>query len=154
MEKSSKHKSILLAVITVSILATLLLTACGAKTASPVQELTLEGVHLDIVSVTLGQSFPAGCTGGIPACTPARSGTDILSVTFQPRDLPKGQMLAYKNLPAVSVTPKDENAVPYSLYKYDNVAHTLTLGFEVPEGAAISGLKWADLEEIPLEVTQ
>ena len=120
--------------------------------AIPDGGIVLEGIHLEIANATLNQSFPAGCTGEAPACTQAQNGDKILSVTFEPRDLPEGQMLAYKNLPAVSVTMEGGPAVSYSLYKYDNATHTLTLGFEVPETASAFGLKWADLAEIPLEV--
>lgn len=153
MQKLFKHINVLLVVATVSIMAIILLTSCGAKpAASSVQEVTLEGVHLKIAGATLDQSFPAGCTGEAPGCTQARNGYKILSVAFQPRDLPEGQMLAYKNLPSVSVTVRGGKTVPHSLFKYDNVTHILTLGFEVSESASAFGLKWADLAEIPLEV--
>jgi hypothetical protein len=121
--------------------------------AIPEEEIVLEGVHLDIVNVSLSKSFPADCRGEAPACTRARTGSNILAVTFQPRDLPEGQMLAYKNLPAVEVALESNPAAPSSLYKYDNNAQTLTLGFEVPESAAVFGLQWAGLREIPLEIT-
>ena len=32
---------------------------------------------------------------------------------------------------------------PYSLSAYDNASHSLTLGFEVPESAAVFGLQWS-----------
>jgi hypothetical protein len=120
--------------------------------AIPDDGIVLEGIHLHIANATLNRSFPAGCTGEAPACTQAQNGDKILSVTFQPRDLPEGQMLAYKNLPDVSVTVKGGETVLHSLFKYDNVTHILTLGFEVPENASAFGLKWADLTEIPLNV--
>jgi hypothetical protein len=122
--------------------------------AMPEPAITLEGVHLEIVSATLNPSFPAGCVGEAPACTPAQNGNHFLSVEFKPRDLPDGQMLAYKSLPAVRVAMEGGLSAPYSLTKYDNMTHTLTLGFEVPESAAVFGLKWADLREIPLEVAR
>ncbi len=137
--------TILIAVIVLS-------TSCMDR-GSQTQEVTLEGVHLQINSATLNVSFPAGCTGAAPACTQARNEYSFLSIAFQPRDLPEGQMLAYKNLPAVLVTKKGGASVSHSLSKYDNVAHTLTLGFEVPKDITVSGLKWADLAEIPLNVT-
>jgi hypothetical protein len=61
-------------------------------------------------------------------------------------------MLAYKNLPAVSAVMEGSLSAPYSVHKYDNATHILTLGFEVPESVTVFGLKWADLREIPLEV--
>ncbi len=154
MEKSLKHVDIFFAVVVIGVVAIVLLASCGAKTVgSSAQEVTLEGVHLQIASATLASSFPAGCQGEAPACIQAQQGYRILSITFQPRDLPEGQMLAYKNLPAVNVIAKDGTAIPHTLYKYDNVAQTLTLGFMVPEEAIISELKWADLAKIPLKVT-
>ena len=62
-------------------------------------------------------------------------------------------MLAYKSLPPVSVAMGGGVNVSYSLTKYDNSSHALTLGFEVPGEAAVFGLRWADLAEIPLNVT-
>jgi hypothetical protein len=120
--------------------------------AIPDYGIILEGVHLDPRNARLSKSFPLGCTGGAPVCTQARAGYKMLSVTFSPRDLPQGQILAYKNLPLVRVVMEDKTSVAYSIYKYDNAAHTLSLGFEVPESAAVFGLKWADLTEIPLKI--
>ncbi len=65
--------------------------------------ITLEGVHLDVTGASLDPSFPAGCTGEEPACYRAKDGFKILSVRLAPRDLPAGDMLAYKSLPPVSV---------------------------------------------------
>ena len=76
----------------------------------------------------------------------------MLSVTFAPRDLSEDDMLAYKSLPPVSVAMEGGASVSYSLTKYDNTSHSLTLGFEVPAEAAVFGLHWADLVEIPLDV--
>lgn len=115
--------------------------------------ITLEGVHLDITGATLGKAFPTGCTGEPPACTQAKEGLNMLSVTFAPRDLPTGNMLAYKNLPTVSVAMEGGASASYSLSAYDNATHTLTLGFEVPDSASSFGLHWADLVEIPLNLT-
>ena len=111
--------------------------------AIPDYGLTLEGVHLDITGSTLDTSFPAGCTGEPPACAKARDGFNLLSVTFTPRDLPEGNMLAYKGLPPVSVAMHGGAPAPYSLSAYDNASHSLTLGFEVPESAAVFGLQWS-----------
>jgi hypothetical protein len=114
--------------------------------------ITLEGVHLDVAGAVLDKAFPAGCTGEPPACTQAQEDLNMLSVMFAPRDLPEGDMLAYKSLPPVSVAMEGSASVSYSLTKYDNTSHALTLGFEVPGEAAVFGLQWADLVEIPLDV--
>ena len=114
--------------------------------------ITLESVHLDVSAAVLDKSFPAGCAGEPPACTPAQDGLNLLSVTFAPRDLPAGDMLAYKSLPPVSVAMEGGASASYSLYAYDNVTRALTLGFEVPDSASVFGLYWADLVEIPLNV--
>ena len=114
--------------------------------------ITLEGIYLDVTSAVLDKSFPAGCTGEPPACTPAQEGLNMLSVMFEPRNLPEGHMLAYKNLPSVSVAMEGGLNVAYSLTKYDNATHALTIGFEVPASATVFGLHWADLAEIPLDV--
>lgn len=72
--------------------------------AIPDYGLTREGVRLELAGAALDTSFPAGCTGFEPACFQAKEGFKILSVAFMPRDLPEGDMLAYKSLPPVSVT--------------------------------------------------
>jgi hypothetical protein len=120
--------------------------------AIPDYGISLEGVHLDVTGATLDKFFPAGCTGEPPACTPAKDDLNMLSVTFEPRDLPESDMLAYKSLPPINVAMEGGASVSYSLAKYDNATHTLTLGFEVSESATVSGLHWADLVEIPLNV--
>ena len=120
--------------------------------AIPEAAIVLEGVHLRIAGTTLGNEFPAGCSGGVPACTQAKPGTRILSVTFAPRDLPQGNMLAYKNLPTVKVAVDGETAVPFSLTRYDNANQNLTIGFEIPADAKTFGLQWGDLADIPLTV--
>ena len=120
--------------------------------AIPDYGIVLEGIHLKIAGTTLSDQFPAGCTGAQPACTQAKSGNKILAVTFAPRDLPEGNMLAYKNLPAVNAVLEGEVTIPFSLTLYDNASHNLTIGFEVHANAKTFGLKWADLTEIPLNV--
>ena len=118
--------------------------------AIPDYGIILEGVHLQIAGTTLSDQFPTGCTGRAPACTQAKAGTRILSVRFAPRNLPEGNMLAYKNLPAVSVGLEGGSRVPYSLSLYNNADHNLTIGFEVPAEAQTFGLQWGDLAELPL----
>lgn len=122
-----------------------------ANQGVPDYGITLEGVHLLIAGATLSDGFPAGCTGGAP-CTMARAGSRILSVTFTPEKLPEGSMLAYKNMPAVRVSPDGGDPVRYTLTLYDNASSTLTLGFEVPGTARSFGLHWGDMTEIPITV--
>jgi hypothetical protein len=122
--------------------------------AIPDYGLALEGVHLDIAGATLADSFPAGCTGQAPACTEAMPGYNVLSVSFVPRDLPEGEMLPYKAVPEVWIAMEAGQRAPCTLRTYDNASRALTLGCEVPEGAAAFGLRWADLVEIPLEISQ
>jgi len=95
--------------------------------AIPDYGITLEGVHLDVTAAVLDTSFPAGCTGEPPACNSAREGLNMLSVTFELRNLPDGDMLAYKSLPTVNVAMGGGASVSYSLTKYDNITHALTL---------------------------
>ncbi len=120
--------------------------------AIPDYGIVLEGVHLKIEDTTLSDRFPAGCTGAQPVCTQAKEGSKILSVTFLPRDLPEGNMLAYKNLSAVYVVMEGGQTIPFSLNLYNNTNHNLTIGFKVPATAKTFGLKWADSTEIPLNV--
>ena len=145
-------------------LLVLLLAACqGAATPTPEVfipldkaipdfGITLQGVHLSIVGATLSSEFPAGCTGGVPGCNQAKEGSRILSVTLAPRDLPQGDMLAYKQLPAVSVAMEGGTKAPVSFTQYNNANQNLTIGFEVPATAKVFGLQWAGLAEIPLNV--
>lgn len=114
--------------------------------------ITLEDVHLDVTGAALDRSFPAGCKGAQPACSRAKGGSNILSVVLVPRDLPAGEMLAYKSLPPVSVAMEGGASASYAYSTYENASGTLTLGFEVPESATVFGLQWDDLVEIPLNV--
>jgi len=118
--------------------------------AVPRDGILLEGVHLDIAGVILDQTFPASCTGSEPACTQAGPGHMFLSIAFTARDRPEGQMLAYKNLPTVQVVLPGEPRIANSIQQYDSTTHILTIGFRVPEHAAVFGLKWDGLTEIPL----
>ncbi len=120
--------------------------------AIPEYNIVLEGVHLQVARAVLSDRFPDGCTGEAPACTQPREGFNVLSVTFAPRDLPEGNMLAYKNLPSVGIIVDGGRLAPVWLSRYDNTSHNLTLGFETPADANAFGLKWADVAEIPLRV--
>ncbi len=120
--------------------------------AIPDPGITLEGVHLSISGTILSAAFPSGCTGAAPGCTQAKNGTRILAVSLMPSDLPEGNMLAYKQLPPVSVAMEGGATVPVTLTQYNNTNHQLTIGFEVPAEAKVFGLRWADLAEIPLHV--
>ena len=118
--------------------------------AIPDYGIVLEGVHLLITGTILSGEFPAGCTGAAPGCNQAKAGSQILSVTLAPRDLPEGSMLAYKNLPEVSVATDRSADVPVSLTRYDHASGNLTIGFEVPASTRTFALKWANLAGIPL----
>jgi hypothetical protein len=155
------HRSLILAVASL----VLLLSACQPAAPTPTPEvfipltqaipdygITLEGVHLSITGATLSSAFPARCSGAAPACTRAKAGMKIVAVTLAPRDLPEGNMLAYKQLPDVRVAMEGGAQAPASLTQYDNASKQLTIGFEVPADARVFGLRWADLVEIPLRV--
>ncbi len=154
-------------IVLIMVCLALALAACGPAVAEPTTTpevfipldkaipdagIVLEGVHLRIAGSTLSREFPAGCTGAAPGCVQAKDGAQFLAVTFAPRDLPEGNMLAYKNLPAVNAAMEGGTRVPYSLTRYDNANANLTIGFEVPAEAKVFGLRWADLGEIPLNV--
>ena len=121
--------------------------------AIPGEPIVLDGVELQVTGTVLSQSFPPGCSGKAPACSEAPDGQNILSVRFTPRDLPEGQFLAYKDLPEVQVVMEGGLHAASTLMTYDALAGNLTLGFEVPGDARVFGLKWAELAEIPLEIT-
>ena len=112
----------------------------------------LEGVHLDVTGTTLAKTFPIDCTGSEPVCYQAEGGFNILSVTLDPRDLPEGDVLAYKSLPPTSIAMEGRTSTNYSYYTYNNATRTLTLGFVVPESATVFGFLWDDLVEIPLNL--
>jgi hypothetical protein len=121
--------------------------------AVPGGTILLEGVELEILDAVLSGSFPAGCSGDVPACTRATNGYSILSVTFAPRNLPEGQFLAYKDLPEVEIVMEGGALASPTLVAYDPAGGNMTLGSEVPADARVFGLRWAALAEIPLEVT-
>ena len=115
---------------------------------------TLEGVHLNLGEIRLADAFPAVCQDLPPACTQARPGYRILSVSLTPVDLPAGQMLAYKQIPAGTAVVDDTGGVaPNGFSRYDNATGTLTLGFEVPATAKIFVLRWGTLAFVPLTLT-
>ncbi len=117
----------------------------------PDTAITLEGVHLALGEIRLAEAFPAGCQDVPPACTQAQAGYRILSVSLTPVDLPAGQMLAYKQIPAGTAVLSDTgDAAPNSFSRYDNATGTLTLGFEVPAPAKVFVLRWGTLAPIPL----
>jgi hypothetical protein len=115
----------------------------------------LSGVHLNVTRVLLDRNFPAGCVGSPPACTTAQDGYWFLSVFLVPVDLPEGQMLAYKNIPAeVAVESNSGGKVPPSNRQYDNATRNLILGFQVPVSAAEFMLQWPGGNTIALTVAR
>ncbi len=69
-------------------------------------------------------------------------------------DLPAGQMLAYKEIPAGTAVLDDTGGTaPNAFSRYDNTSGNLTLGFEVPAAAKIFVLRWGTLAAIPLTLT-
>ncbi|MCL4561835.1 MAG: hypothetical protein M1281_14660, partial [Chloroflexi bacterium] len=115
--------------------------------------ITLQGVRLEIVQAVLDGSFPVGCQGLAPGCTQAGEGRRYLAVTLNPIDLPTGDMLAYKEVPA-EVGVKDDTGVftSQTLRQYDPASHQLTLGFDVPAAASVFRLQWpgsADAAVLP-----
>ncbi len=115
-------------------------------------------IELDQAKIVLGEAvmsnaFPLGCSGQPPACTTAKEGYRYIVVSFKPLDLPEGQMLPYKSVPA-SVGIKDETGslYPTTLRSYDNTSRLLTLGFEVPASASTFVLQWPGYDDLPLNV--
>jgi hypothetical protein len=125
-------------------------TAPGAPEAAKGQGkavVMLSGVHLQVESAVLAEQFPAGCTAEAPACSTAQAGSRYLIVTFQPTDLPEGDMLDYKRLPGdLAVVDAAGTQVRLALQRYDPQARTLVLGFEVPGNAAGFRLVWDGAE--------
>ena len=116
--------------------------------------ITLDGVHLDLGDSRLAEAFPAGCQDLPPVCTQAQAGYRILSVSLTPVDLPAGQMLAYKQIPAGTAVLDDTGgAAPNGFSRYDNATGTLTLGFEVPATAKVFVPRWGTLALMPLTLT-
>ena len=115
----------------------------------------IENIHLDIVKVLLDHSFPAGCTDKPPACTTAQGGYQILSVFLVPIDLPESQMLLYKNtLGEVTVEINTGEIIPLTVQMYNNATRNLTIGFEVPDGAAGFILHWPGSDAVALTIAR
>jgi hypothetical protein len=132
--------------IVIICLAVIFLNGCGSKDPGslPASSTIKFGDILLIVSGSaLDDNFPAGCTGQPPTCSPAKSGYRFFTVEFTPVNLPAGQTLPYKSIPAV-VSIKDNSGTmnPKSLYIYDNNTRVLKLGFEVPVSAKTFTLMW------------
>lgn len=117
-------------------------------------EILLEGVQLQVTNAILDQTFPVDCAPATPpACHQAGEGLEYLSVVFTPVDLSEGQMLAYKNLPPITVLDDTGTfSANEHLLTYNVETDTLTLGFEVPANAHAFELHWAENIALPLEV--
>jgi hypothetical protein len=114
----------------------------AAVTAKP-QKVKWGNYTLVITSVVVDKNFPAGCTGEPPACTAAKKGKEIVSITFVPVNLAEGKELPYKKLPAGIIIANDKGKTfPKSLQNYNAENKNLTLGFVVPEGSKSFKFKW------------
>jgi hypothetical protein len=116
-------------------------TPKGAVTAQK-QTVKWGSYKLEITSVVVDKNFPAGCTGKPPTCTTAKTGKEIVSITFVPTKLAEGKELPYKKLPVVKITNDKKKAYSTTLHTYDVETNTLTLGFVVPEGSKSYKLTW------------
>jgi hypothetical protein len=109
---------------------------------------------LVVDNVVVDTTFPAGCTGEPPACTTAKPGKEIVSVTFVPTNLTEGKMLPYKKLPAVKVTNDKGKSYSKTLYTYNAENNNLTLGFVVPDTSKSFKLVWPGNSKIKLKLSQ
>jgi hypothetical protein len=109
---------------------------------------------LVIDNVVVDKTFPAGCTGEPPACTTAKAGKEIVSVTFVPVNLAEGKMLPYKKLPAVKITNDKGKSYSKTLYTYNAENNNLTLGFVVPDTSKSFKLKWPNNSTLKLKLSQ
>ena len=113
------------------------------EVAVKLQKVKWGSYTLEISSVVVDKNFPAGCTGEPPACTAAKKGKEIVSVTFVPVNLAEGKELPYKKLPAKIIIANDKGKTfPKSLQTYNAENNNLTLGFVVPEGSKSFKFKW------------
>jgi len=117
-------------------------TETPSATTKQVQKVKWGSYRLEISSVVVGTTFPAGCTGEPPTCTTAKTGKEIVSVTFTPTNLAEGKELPYKKLPAVKITNDKKKAYSTTLKTYNAETNELTLGFVVPAGSQFYKLSW------------
>lgn len=88
-------------------------------------------------------NFPTGCTDEPPTCTTAKTGKEIVSVTFAPINLAEGKDLPYKKLPAgIKITNDKGKNYSKTLQNYNAENKNLTLGFVVPDSSKSFKLKW------------
>ncbi len=115
----------------------------------------LNNVHLEVSASGLAATFPSGCSGQEPECFRAKPGMKLLGIEFVPSDLPQGDMLAYKDLPAEIAVRDDSGAEAGVSYKIYNVTtRILTLAFEVSQSAQGFTLLWPGSNPIPLKPMQ
>ncbi len=132
-------------------------TPSGQSTLPTVNQVNvlLGNVHLQVSASGLAATFPPACTGQDPECFHAKEGMTFLAIELNPSDLPQGDMLDYKNLPA-EIAVRDDTAaaagVSYRIYKV--TTRTLTLAFEVSRSAKNFSLLWPGSNPIPLQPVQ
>ena len=125
-----------------------------AGTTAKKQTVKFGSYKLEITSVVVDKSFPAGCTGEPPACTTAKPGKEIVSVTFVPVNLAEGKELPYKNIKGVKIANDKGKAYSKTLATYDAETNNLTLGFVVPDTSKSFKLKWPGNSTIGLKLSQ
>jgi hypothetical protein len=125
----------------------------GTVAAKP-QTVKWGSYKLEITSVVVDTVFPAGCTGEPPSCTTAKTGKEIVSVTFVPTNLAEGKELPYKKLPAVKITNDKKKAYSTTLHTYNAEDNTLTLGFVVPDTSKSFKLTWPNNSALKLKLSQ
>jgi hypothetical protein len=141
-------------------------SACGVQRNTPLApteqpssmpasqgSVVLNGARLNVTQAQLASGFPPGCAGAPPACITAQDGYRFLAILLVPVDLPEGQVVAYKQIPAEVVVKSDtgETSAPTER-KYDNATRNLLLGFQVPAAATGYTLQWPGSEAIALTV--
>jgi hypothetical protein len=109
---------------------------------------------LVVDKVVVDKTFPAGCTGEPPACTTAKPGKEIVSITFVPTNLAEGKMLPYKKQPTVKITNDKGKSYSRTLYTYNAENNNLTLGFVVPETSKSFKLTWPGNSALKLKLSQ
>ncbi len=115
----------------------------------------LKNIHLQVSASGLATTFPPGCTGQEPECFRAKPGMTLLGIEFVPSDLPQGDMLAYKELPAEIAVRDDSGAAAGVSYKiYNATTRILTLAFEVSKTATSFNLLWPGTSPIPIQPVQ
>jgi hypothetical protein len=131
-------------------------SAAGAVKPTPTNgQVTLNEIRLQVSRVITATSFPPGCSANQAGCLPAKAGSKYLVVTFDPQNLPAGDMVPYKQLPKdILVKVNTGETVPQTHHSYQVDTRQLSLGFEVPAGATGYLLDWPGSDSLVLNLTQ